>query len=74
MVSLKDVTRERVMVTEICGPVKKKDKEKKMSPYNHVMLMVIKTVIKRVKMFGLSRNAFFNQSILVEVGNGLLIA
>lgn len=27
MVSLKDVTRERVMVTEICGPVKKKKKE-----------------------------------------------
>ena len=47
MVSLKDVTRERVMVTEICGAVKKK-KEKKMSPCNHVMLMVIKTVIKLV--------------------------
>ena len=45
MVSLKDVTRERVMVTEICGAVKKK---KKMSPCNHVMLMVIKTVIKLV--------------------------
>ena len=28
MVSLKDVTRERVIVTEICGAVKKK-KEKK---------------------------------------------
>ena len=46
MVSLKDVTCERVMVTEICGAVKKK--EKKMSPCNHVMLMVIKTVIKLV--------------------------
>ena len=45
MVSLKDVTRERVMVTKICGPVKKKKKKKKMSPCNHVMLMVIKTVI-----------------------------
>ena len=48
MVSLKDVTRERVMVTEICGAVKKKEKKKKMSPCNHVMLMVIKTVIKHV--------------------------
>ena len=49
MVSLKDVTRERVMVTEICGPVKKKKKKKnKMSPCNDVMLMVIKTVIKHV--------------------------
>ena len=47
MVSLKDVTRERVMVTEICGPVKK-TKKNKMSPCNHVMLMVIKTVIKHV--------------------------
>ena len=28
MVSLKDVTSERVMVTEICGPVKKKKKKK----------------------------------------------
>ena len=27
MVSLKDVTRERVMVTEICGPVKKTKKK-----------------------------------------------
>ena len=44
MVSLKDVTRERVMVTEICGRVKKK----KMSPCNDVMLMVIKTVSKHV--------------------------
>ena len=48
MVSLKDVIRERVMVTEICGAVKKKKKEKKMSPCNHVMFMVIKTVIKLV--------------------------
>ena len=47
MVSLKDVTRERVMVTEICGPVQKK-KKKKMSPCNDVMLMVIKKVIKHV--------------------------
>ena len=45
MVSLKDVTRERVIVTEICGPDKKK---KEMSPCNDVMLMVIKTVIKHV--------------------------
>ena len=28
MVSLKHVARERVMVTEICGPVKKKKKKK----------------------------------------------
>ena len=49
MVSLKDVTRERVIVTEICGAIKKKEqKEKKMSPCNHVMLMIIKTVIKHV--------------------------
>ena len=45
MVSLKDVTRERVMVTEICGAVKKKKENVTMQ---HVMLMVIKTVIKLV--------------------------
>ena len=51
-----------------------KKKKKKMSPCNHVMLMIIKSVIKHVKIVGLSRNAFFDQCILGEVGNGLLIA
>jgi len=43
-VSLKDVTRERVMVTLKFVVLLKK---KKMSPGNHVMLMIITIVIKQ---------------------------
>ena len=60
-------------MTETCGAVKEKRKQ------NVTIQSCNVDDYKNsdetwVKIFGLSRNAFFDQSNLGEVGNGLLIA